>query len=207
MFNQSFKAIIQQYPFILDETKDIFEQYEKRYKNAFKGKTFIKLKTHASGFVKCITWVSLDSKSIQSSGKVLVNKDTKFRVTLHHSLFKKANIRSNHYTIGGTHMKLVILIGNAAVGKMTTGQALMDITKLRLFHNHMTIEPVIKIFGYFNGEVISQWRDIVFDAYAKSDAYGLIFTYMWAFDQPSDHDYIQKLHNKFKKQWCRSLFR
>lgn len=89
MFNQSFKAIIQQYPFILDETKDIFEQYEKRYKNAVKGKTFIKLKTHASGFVKCITWVSLDSKSIQSSGKVLVNKDTKFRVTLHHSLFKK----------------------------------------------------------------------------------------------------------------------
>lgn len=95
-------------------------------------------------------------------------------------------------------MKLVILIGNAAVGKMTTGQALMDITELRLFHNHMTIEPVIKIFGYFNGEVISQWRDIVFDAYAKSDAYGLIFTYMWAFDQPSDHDYIQKLHDKFK---------
>lgn len=103
-------------------------------------------------------------------------------------------------------MKLVILIGNAAVGKMTTGQALMDITKLRLFHNHMTIEPVIKIFGYFNGEVISQWRDIVFDAYVKSDAYGLIFTYMWAFDQPSDHDYIQKLHDKFKNKGAEVYF-
>lgn len=103
-------------------------------------------------------------------------------------------------------MKLVILIGNAAVGKMTTGQALMDITKLRLFHNHMTIEPVIKIFGYFNGEVISQWRNIVFDAYAKSDAYGLIFTYMWAFDQPSDHEYIQKLHDKFKNNGAEVYF-
>lgn len=103
-------------------------------------------------------------------------------------------------------MKLVILIGNAAVGKMTTGQALMDITKLRLFHNHMTIEPVIKIFGYFNGEVIKEWRDSVFDAYAKSDAYGLIFTYMWAFDQQSDHDYIKRLHDKFKNNGAEVYF-
>ena len=46
-------------------------------------------------------------------------------------------------------MKLLFLIGNSAVGKMTVGQELMKITKLRLFHNHMTIEPVIEIFGYY----------------------------------------------------------
>ena len=34
-------------------------------------------------------------------------------------------------------MKLVILIGDAAVGKMTVGQELMKQTGLRLFHNHM----------------------------------------------------------------------
>ena len=44
-------------------------------------------------------------------------------------------------------MKLVFILGNAAVGKMTVGQALMKITNLRLFHNHMTIEPVMEIFG------------------------------------------------------------
>lgn len=38
-------------------------------------------------------------------------------------------------------MKFVMLFGNAAVGKMTVGQELMKITDLRLFHNHMTIEP------------------------------------------------------------------
>ena len=37
-------------------------------------------------------------------------------------------------------MKVLFLIGDAAVGKMTVGQELSKITKLRLFHNHMTIE-------------------------------------------------------------------
>ena len=48
-------------------------------------------------------------------------------------------------------MKLVLIIGADAVGKMTIGQELMKITNLRLFHNHMMIEPVIDIFGYFKG--------------------------------------------------------
>ena len=39
-------------------------------------------------------------------------------------------------------MKLVLIIGAGAVGKMTVGQELMKITDLRLFHNHMMIEPV-----------------------------------------------------------------
>ncbi|WP_458788405.1 hypothetical protein, partial [Vallitalea sediminicola] len=83
-------------------------------------------------------------------------------------------------------MKLVFLIGDEAVGKMTVGQELMKITDLRLFHNHMTIEPVIEVFGYFQGKSISRLREIIFEEFAASDNYGLIFTYMWAFDQKSD---------------------
>lgn len=49
-------------------------------------------------------------------------------------------------------MKLLFMIGDAAVGKMTVGQELMKITDLRLFHNHMTTEPVIEIFGRFDGK-------------------------------------------------------
>ena len=59
-------------------------------------------------------------------------------------------------------MKLLFMIGNAAVGKMTVGQELMKITGLRLFHNHMTIEPVIEIFGQYNGAVINKLRQVVF---------------------------------------------
>ena len=97
-------------------------------------------------------------------------------------------------------MKLVFLIGNGAVGKMTVGQELMKITDLRLFHNHMTIEPVIEVFGYYNGTVVSQMREIIFKEFAKSDNYGMIFTYMWAFDQQSDWDSVERVTNIFKEQ-------
>lgn len=97
-------------------------------------------------------------------------------------------------------MKLVLLIGDSAVGKMTVGQELMKITDLRLFHNHMTIEPVIEIFGYFHRNSVTKIREIVFEEYAASDNYGLIFTYMWAFDHQSDWDYIEHVTDIFRKK-------
>lgn len=96
-------------------------------------------------------------------------------------------------------MKLVLIIGDSAVGKMTVGQELAKITDLRLFHNHMMIEPVLEIFGYFNGKAISGMREVIFEEFAKSEHYGLIFTYMWAFDQQSDWDYVEYVCDIFRK--------
>ena len=96
-------------------------------------------------------------------------------------------------------MKLVFLIGDAAVGKMTVGQALMKQTGLRLFHNHMMIEPVIEIFGSFNGYVTQQLREVIFHEFAKSDNTGMIFTYLWAFDMQSDWDYVAHVSEIFRQ--------
>lgn len=95
-------------------------------------------------------------------------------------------------------MKLVLLFGNAAVGKMTVGQELMKRTGLRLFHNHMTIEPVLEVFGSFNSAAISRCREVFFEEFAKTDNYGMIFTYMWAFDQQSDWDYVKHIQSIFE---------
>jgi hypothetical protein len=97
----------------------------------------------------------------------------------------------------GFLMKLVILIGNSAVGKMTVGQELAKRTGLRLFHNHMMIEPVLEIFGQWRPDVTQRLRQVIFEEFAKSDSYGMIFTYMWAFDMQSDWDY---------HDWVRSIF-
>ena len=97
-------------------------------------------------------------------------------------------------------MKLVFLIGDAAVGKMTVGQELMKQTGLRLFHNHMMIEPVIEIFGAFNGHVTQQLREVIFHEFAKSDNKGMIFTYLWAFDMQSDWEYVAHVADVFKQQ-------
>jgi len=97
-------------------------------------------------------------------------------------------------------MKLLFLIGDAAVGKMTVGQELMKITDLRLFHNHMTIEPVIEIFGRYDGRITQRLREVIFEEFAKSDCYGLIFTIMWAFDMKSDWDYVSHIRDIFEKE-------
>ena len=94
-------------------------------------------------------------------------------------------------------MKLVFIIGSGAVGKMTVGQELMKITGLRLFHNHMTIEPVIAVFGYYNGKVVNEIRESIFREFAASENEGLIFTYMWAFDHQEDWDYIEHVKSIF----------
>lgn len=91
-------------------------------------------------------------------------------------------------------------MGDAAVGKMTVGQELMKITDLRLFHNHMTIEPVIEIFGAHNSTAIRRLREVIFEEYAKSDNYGLIFTYMMAFEMQSEWDYLEHIRQIFLKE-------
>ena len=96
-------------------------------------------------------------------------------------------------------MKLVLIVGNGAVGKMTVGQELMKLTGLRLFHNHMTIEPVLEIFGTFHTDAILQMREVIFREFAKSDNYGMIHTIMWAFDMQEDWDYINHVVDIFQE--------
>ena len=95
-------------------------------------------------------------------------------------------------------MRLLILCGAQSVGKMTVGQELAKITPLKLFHNHMTIEPVIELFGGFHGPAVNRLRQVVFEEFAKTDNYGMIFTYVWAFSEQSDWDYVANLRKLFE---------
>lgn len=97
---------------------------------------------------------------------------------------------------------LVIILGPHAVGKMTVGQALAKITPLRLFHNHMSIELTRKLFNRSEPE----WQELngyirqkVFEQFATGDFAGLIFTYMCAFDMPSEFEYLEKIITLFQE--------
>jgi hypothetical protein len=97
-------------------------------------------------------------------------------------------------------MNLVILFGPHAVGKMTVGQELAKLTGYKLFHNHMTIEPMAALFDQdpqLMWPLVSEFRERIFEAFTRSQNKGLIFTYMWALDEPSDHAYIQALEDRF----------
>ncbi|GIP46793.1 hypothetical protein D3C76_63010 [compost metagenome] len=100
-------------------------------------------------------------------------------------------------------MKLVIIFGPQAVGKMTVGQELEKLTGLKLFHNHMTIELVSHFFDYGSPagkRLVGLFREEIFEEVAKSDLPGLIFTYVWAFDLPSDREYVEHIRRIFESQ-------
>jgi len=93
-------------------------------------------------------------------------------------------------------MKLVVIFGPAAVGKMAVGLELERLTGLRLFHNHMSVDLALRFFPFGTPEfwqVVRTVRTTVFEAVAGSTLPGLIFTYVWALDEPADKAAVDQL--------------
>jgi hypothetical protein len=104
---------------------------------------------------------------------------------------------------------LVFLVGPPAVGKMTVGQALQEITGLRLFHNHLSIDAVLPIFPFGSEpfrRLVCEFRVRVFEEVAESELPGLIFTYVWAFDDPRDLQFVEKMKHIFESRGARAVF-
>lgn len=105
-------------------------------------------------------------------------------------------------------MKFVLLFGPQAVGKMTVGHELEKSTELKLFHNHMTIELLVPYFGFTPEmwRLTDQFRQDIFKAAAASEMYGMIFTYVWAFDLQDDWDYVDKITEIFEDKGAEVYF-
>ena len=86
-------------------------------------------------------------------------------------------------------MELVLVFGPLAVGKMTVGRAICQLTGYRLLHNHLTIEPLLEIFPYgspaFN-RLNSEFRRRLLEEACDSGLNGLVFTYVWALNLDED---------------------
>lgn len=104
---------------------------------------------------------------------------------------------------------LVFIVGPPAVGKMTVGHELAKRTGLRLFHNHHTIDLVLRFFPFGTppfGRLVNEFRRRIFEEVADADLPGLIFTYVWAFDQPGDHAEVARLAQIFASRGGRVLY-
>lgn len=88
---------------------------------------------------------------------------------------------------------LLVLFGPPAVGKMTVGRAVCRATGFRLFHNHMTIEPLSETFGYgtppFN-RLNEEFRRRVLEE-AAAHHIDLLFSLVWALDCEPDLRILQ----------------
>jgi hypothetical protein len=83
---------------------------------------------------------------------------------------------------------------------MTVGRELERLTGLPLFHNHMAIELALPFFPFghesFN-RLVGSFRRRIFEEVAASEHPGLIFTYVWALDNPGDKEYVDRMSSTF----------
>lgn len=96
-------------------------------------------------------------------------------------------LKGSNENLGGERNldKFVFIFGPQAVGKMTVGQELSAITGLKLFHNHMTIDLLEPLYGFSKEmwRLANTFRRSIFQSFAISDQYGMIFTKVWYFDK------------------------
>jgi hypothetical protein len=106
-------------------------------------------------------------------------------------------------------MDLVVIFGPPAVGKMAVGRELARLTGLRLFHNHMALEPVLQLFPFGSEpftRLVGAFRSHVFREVAASDLPGLIYTFMWLLDEPEHRRYIDDVCALFRERGARIHF-
>jgi len=106
-------------------------------------------------------------------------------------------------------MNLVIILGPNAVGKMTVGQALSDITGLKLLHNHTFSELLWRFFPLRQySEEMWRLKDLftkeLLETIAKSDLPGLIYTNMLNFDLPDSCVYIQNILDLYESHGAKT---
>lgn len=92
---------------------------------------------------------------------------------------------------------------------MAVGEELSRLTGLPLFHNHLSIEAVLPVFYYgtkpFN-RLVRLIRRSVIEEVAESDLPGVVFTFVWAFDQPGDRTYVEDLAAIFLERGHRPVY-
>lgn len=92
-------------------------------------------------------------------------------------------------------MKLVVIFGPAAVGKMTVGIELSKLIDYKLFHNHVLLDALYEYYTFADEQLMRltcEFRKRLFEEFGKSRFKGIIFTYVWALDEKDDHEELLK---------------
>lgn len=94
-------------------------------------------------------------------------------------------------------MRLMVIFGPPAVGKMTVGRVLAARSGFRLFHNHAVLEPLLEVFDYGPPpfiRLLGQWRRGVIEEAAAAGV-DLVVTYVRGLELEGDarelSDYIR----------------
>lgn len=105
-------------------------------------------------------------------------------------------------------MKLLILFGPPAVGKLTVGEIIEKQTDFRLFHNHQIMDGIMHVFGNNSpseDKLSRLIREAVIDEAAEAGV-NLIFTYVWNFLLPKGKNNIDAYKQKYESRGGEVIF-
>ena len=91
-------------------------------------------------------------------------------------------------------MRLLVIFGPPAVGKMTVGREIALRSSFRLFHNHALIEPLLDVFDYGTPSftrLLGEWRTRVVEE-AAGTGIDLLLTFVWGLELQSDADELSR---------------
>ena len=104
-------------------------------------------------------------------------------------------------------MKLVIIYGPPAVGKLTVAKELAKLTKFKIFHNHLTVDLLNSLFKFGSDSFFKfsdKIRTEMLEEAAKQGINGVILTFCYGY--PDDNAWIKKLISKIEKQKSKIYF-
>lgn len=91
-------------------------------------------------------------------------------------------------------MKLIIIYGPPASGKLTIANKVAEKTGYKLFHNHLTVDLLKNILEFGTKEFFEVNQKIkldILEAAAKQEVDGIIYTFVY--DRTTDNPFIDKL--------------
>ncbi len=105
-------------------------------------------------------------------------------------------------------MKLLIIFGPPAVGKLTAAQQIESRTDFKLFHNHAVMDGIMHIFG--KGTPVEDRlsrivRENVIQE-AANEGINLIFTYVWNFSREKGKNNIDRYKEVYEEKGGRVYF-
>ena len=132
-----------------------------------------------------------------------VSADNQWLHARHHLLV------SNYAPSGESGPLLLIIVGPPAVGKMTVAHEVSLRTGLRVFHNHHTIDLVTPFFAFGTppfDRLVNSFRQQLLTEVANSDLPGVVFTYVWAFNEGAEDEAVAAYTAPFRDLGRRVLF-
>lgn len=105
---------------------------------------------------------------------------------------------------------LIVLFGPPASGKAAVGHELSQLTGYRFFHNHLTTDPAAALFGWGGkrfSSMVNAVRDLLLaEAATDRSIPGVIFTCVWALDDPQEAVTLQRYAALFEATGGKAYF-